>query len=173
MHVHQDGLTRILDGLDVGGRGDVLHKGRAGDVKVLIGEASVTTAGGVRTVTFPVTWTNLTQNAYGRVEPVLALDEPGLAAPTAPAGGQQATAVLERKDVSTWTALPLSTGTGGGHGPSAPFALAPGQSRTLTYRLKLTGYQKASVQLVGQALLDGSGSSAPTVGDTAGQLVLG
>jgi hypothetical protein len=55
-----------------------------------------------------------------------------------------------------------------GLGRSAAFSLAPGKSRTVTYRMKLTTKDHmASLNMVGQAFLDTSGGSYTKIGDVA------
>ncbi|MEV6208739.1 hypothetical protein [Kitasatospora sp. NPDC051914] len=173
---YEGGLTSILNSLDVSGRGDVLHKGRAGDIKVLLGEPSSTTENGIETVTFQVTRTNVGQTSYGHVEPVVTgqRDEQEFATPTGPVEERIPTGTLERKDGSSWTALPLRAGTGmdyAGLGRSAAFSLAPGRSRTLTYRMKLTTKdQQGAIPVIGQAFLDTAGGSYTKIGDAAGSV---
>ncbi|WP_431679528.1 hypothetical protein [Kitasatospora sp. KL5] len=126
---YEGGLTSILNSLDVSGRGDVLHKGKAGDIKVLLGEPSSTTENGIETVTFQVTWTNVSQTSYSHVEPVVVgkRDEKEFDTQAGPVEERIPTGTLERKDGSTWTALPLRAGTGtdyAGLGRSAAFSLA-------------------------------------------------
>ncbi|PBC78791.1 hypothetical protein BX265_3572 [Streptomyces sp. TLI_235] len=170
---YEDGLTSIINSLDVSRRGDVLGKGKAGDIKVQFGEPTSTTADATETVTFQVTWTNVGQTSYSHVEPVVAgqHDEQEFATPTGPVEERIPTGTLERKDGSSWTALPLRMGTGmdyAGLGRSAAFSLAPGKSRTVTYRMKLTTKDHmASLNVVGQAFLDTSGGSYTEIGDVA------
>ncbi|MFF7453795.1 hypothetical protein [Kitasatospora sp. NPDC008115] len=85
---------------------------------------------------FQVTWTNTTGQRYDEVVPVvrvLPYDHPTAAArPGAPVKG-----TLDRKDLDEWREVKLNQ-PGVGSGPQqGAFALDPGESRTVRYRLTL------------------------------------
>ncbi|AUG78416.1 hypothetical protein CFP65_3627 [Kitasatospora sp. MMS16-BH015] len=93
-------------------------------------------AGGAA-VSFAVTWTNGTDHAYPGISPVVsALPYDG-----APCNYvlSMVTGTLQRRDGDRWTTLPaLSQGGGMDYattGASVAFALAPGASRTIEYRM--------------------------------------
>ncbi|MFF2353974.1 hypothetical protein ACFVVL_29860 [Kitasatospora sp. NPDC058115] len=86
---------------------------------------------------FEVTWTNTTRQRYDEVVPVvrvLPYDYPaGLAGP-----GRTSKGMLDRKDLDEWREVKLNQqGVGSGPQPGA-FALDPGESRTVRYRLTLS-----------------------------------
>ncbi|MFE2110624.1 hypothetical protein ACFXAF_32825 [Kitasatospora sp. NPDC059463] len=89
---------------------------------------------GAGPVTFAVTWHNTTEQAYGKVAPVVAVRS--LAAEGGE--GRSLRGRLQREDDGgSWTDVPLTEASGNylASGDEAAFALAPGASRTLRYRL--------------------------------------
>ncbi|MFF7453797.1 hypothetical protein [Kitasatospora sp. NPDC008115] len=84
-------------------------------------------------VTFSVTWQNTTQQAYTTVAPVVSVR-----ALTDPVGADRTVrAQLQREDEGGWTEVPLTEASGAylASGDAVAFALAPGASRTVRYRL--------------------------------------
>ncbi|MFJ8040366.1 hypothetical protein ACIRBX_07640 [Kitasatospora sp. NPDC096147] len=159
---YQADLESIVAGLDVSGRSDPRH---TTDVKVTFGESTVTQEGDTRVVTFPVTWANVSSTAYASIEPVVAGRQPA----DSDAMAKQPNGTLERKDGEQWKQLPMLRVGGGmdyaSTGKDAAFPLAPGKSRTVTYRMKLTNVSDLqSIQMVGGAYLPTAGGEFKTVG---------
>ncbi|MER5349145.1 hypothetical protein ABT093_02265 [Kitasatospora sp. NPDC002551] len=86
---------------------------------------------------FEVTWRNTTRQRYDEVVPVvrvLPYDYPAVLARP----GRTAMGMLDRKDLDEWREVKLDQpGVGSGSQPGA-FALDPGESRTVRYRLTLS-----------------------------------
>ncbi|MFJ9519413.1 hypothetical protein ACIRPK_14230 [Kitasatospora sp. NPDC101801] len=165
---YQDELDSLVQSLDLSKHADPAKKGHSNDVKVSFGQETAVREGETEVVTFPVTWYNASATAYASVEPVVAADSLGGDTPANPADAPEGT--LERKDGNSWTKLPsLRAGGGMDHavtGRAAAFALAPGQSRTVTYRMKLTTQDKmASLSFTGAAYLPTKGGTFTSVGD--------
>ncbi|MFC8448449.1 hypothetical protein [Kitasatospora sp. NPDC057223] len=100
------------------------------------GLSGVQVAAGAGSVAFSVTWTNTTQQRYDSVAPVVAARAFGAAG----ASGTAVRGTLQRSDAGGWTTVQLSQLTGGAYqqsGDAAAFALEPGASRTIQYRLDL------------------------------------
>ncbi|MFI5529091.1 hypothetical protein ACIA8O_11150 [Kitasatospora sp. NPDC051853] len=162
---YQEDLEAIVAGLDLSGRKD---PGHGTDVKVTFGTSTVTQEGDVRMVAFPVTWSNVSSTTYATIEPVVAGKE-GADPVDAAAVAKQPVGTLERKDGTQWKQLPMLR-IGGGmdyamSGQDAAFPLAPGKSRTITYRLKLTNVgQLGGFKMVGEAYLPTAAGQFTPVG---------
>ncbi|MFC9325214.1 hypothetical protein [Kitasatospora sp. NPDC057015] len=159
---YQAGLVSILDTLDLGGRQAPVLKPHQNDIAITVeglgAGQSVPNDG--TTVTVSVTYRNTGQTAYPSVHPLLFAENYA----GSPGQGVRTTeGALERMDGTAWKQLEL--GVGGGmdyatQGKDAAFPLAPGQSRTVRYRLKLTSKDGAGVlPVTAQAVLpyDGTG----------------
>ncbi|GGV01849.1 hypothetical protein GCM10010495_11310 [Kitasatospora herbaricolor] len=159
---YQADLVSILDTLDLSSRPAPAAKAHQNDVAVTVeglnpGQ-SVPNDGTMLQVS--VTYRNTSQTNYPAVHPLLFAEwyagSPGEMV-SITAGS------LERLDGTAWK--PLGLGVGGGmdyatQGKDAAFPLAPGQSRTVKYRMKLTREDGAGVlPVTAQAVLpyDGSG----------------
>ena len=100
------------------------------------GLSGVQTTAGTGPVAFSVTWTNTTQQRYDSIAPVVAARAFGAAG----ASGAPVRGSLQRSDSGSWTTVQLSQLTGAAYqlsGDAAAFALEPGASRTIQYRLDL------------------------------------
>ncbi|KQV15447.1 MULTISPECIES: hypothetical protein [unclassified Kitasatospora] len=165
---YQDDLESIVQSLDLSKHADPLKMGHRNDIKVSFGQEAAVREGDTEVITFPVTWYNASATTYAAVEPVVAAESLGndIAAnlPDGPGG------TLERKDGNSWTVLPSLRKGGGmdwaGTGKAAAFALAPGQSRTVTYRMKLTTQDKmAGLGVTGAAYLPTKDGTFNSVGN--------
>lgn len=88
---------------------------------------------------FSVTWTNATGHRLAAVAPVVAA-QPFVGARCQVVEGTLS-GTMQRKDGDVWTDVPLSQGLGMDYattGDKAAFALAPGASRTVQYRIQLS-----------------------------------
>ncbi|MGW4645045.1 hypothetical protein [Kitasatospora sp. NPDC004289] len=163
---YQADLEAIVAGLDLTGRKD---PGHGTDVKVTFGVSSTAREGDRTVVTFPVTWTNVSSTTYASVEPVVAGRE-GADPADAAAVAKQPAGTLERQDGTRWKQLPMLR-IGGGMdyattGQDAAFPLAPGKSRTVTYRMKLTNTKPGmAMRMTGAAYLPTAGGEFNSVGD--------
>ncbi|MGW2397652.1 hypothetical protein ACWCYY_14000 [Kitasatospora sp. NPDC001664] len=163
---YQADLEAIVAGLDLTGRKD---PGHGTDVKVTFGVSSTAREGDKTVVTFPVTWTNVSSTTYASVEPVVAGRE-GADPTDAAAVAKQPTGTLERQDGTRWKQLPMLR-IGGGMdyattGQDAAFPLAPGKSRTVTYRMKLTNTEPGmAMRMAGAAYLPTAGGEFKSVGN--------
>ena len=90
-------------------------------------------------VAFSVTWTNATGHRLAAVAPVVAAQPFAGARCRIVEGTLSGT--MQRKDGNVWTDVPITQGTGMDYattGDKAAFALAPGASRTVQYRMQLS-----------------------------------
>ncbi|MCX5211887.1 hypothetical protein OG689_21795 [Kitasatospora sp. NBC_00240] len=162
---YQADLVSILDTLDLSSRPAPAGKAHQNDIAVTVeglnpGQ-SVPNDGTM--VQVSVTFRNTSQTNYPAVHPLLFAEwyagSPGEVV-SMTAGS------LERMDGTAWKALGLGVGSGMDYatqGKDAAFPLAPGQSRTVKYRMKLTREDGAGVlPVTAQAVLpyDGSGELA-------------
>ncbi|MEV4559986.1 hypothetical protein AB0K51_23755 [Kitasatospora sp. NPDC049285] len=121
---YQDDLAALAQSLDVSARSGGIAGAR--DVKVTTDlPAALDTKGGTAPQTFTVTYTNYSPTDYRAVRPELLVA----------AGTAQGAVTAERLDGSTWTRLPADSSHGDPASAAAAFALAPGASRTVTFRL--------------------------------------
>ncbi|MER7846654.1 hypothetical protein ABTZ03_22165 [Kitasatospora sp. NPDC096077] len=147
---YQAGLASIVDSLDVGDRESALSATpaandsaapTANDIAVSID--GLTTGQSLRVgsavATFTVTFQNTSQHAYAQVEPLVFTDRYA-GTPTLPGTQLPNDGKLERQTDSGWTTKPMSPDAGMAYAQASDqdlFALAPGQRRTLTYRLTM------------------------------------
>ncbi len=163
---YQAGLVSILDTLDLSGRQAPVLKPHQNDVAITVeglgvGQ-SVPNDGTV--VAFSVTYRNSSQTAYASLHPLLFAEyyagSPGEVVP-------MTDGTLERLDGTTWKSLGLGVGGGTDYavqGKDAAFPLAPGQSRTVKYRMKLTSQDGAGVlPVTAQAVLPYDGTQELSV----------
>ncbi|MGW4894971.1 hypothetical protein ACWEQL_22280 [Kitasatospora sp. NPDC004240] len=144
---YQPGLVSILDTLDVSSHPVPPTPSYKNDVSVTVSglaTAQQVSNNGAET-TVSVTFKNTGTTDYAKIQPVfVAEDYAG-----SPGGSVPRTAgTLQREDPSGWTTLPLGEGDGkerASMGEDAAFPLAPGQSRTVKYRMKLTREDGAGV----------------------------
>ncbi|WP_371480535.1 hypothetical protein [Kitasatospora sp. NBC_00315] len=164
---YQAGLVSILDTLDLTGRQAPLLMPHTRDIEVTtegLGVGQQVSNDGTA-VTFSVTYRNTSQTSYPGVQPLL-FAEQYAGSPGQVVVGTEGT--LERQDGTTWTQTD-TFGTGSGmdyatQGRDAVFPLAPGQSRTVKYRMKLTARDGAGVlPVTAQAVLPYSGSGELSV----------
>ncbi|MBP0453798.1 hypothetical protein J5Y04_30275 [Kitasatospora sp. RG8] len=163
---HQSGLVSILNTMDLSGRTAPQLKANQNDVAVsvdgLTSGQQVTTNG--TTVSFSVTYKNTGQTSYASVQPLVYTEQYA----GTPAGAVQINeGKLERLDGDVWKPLPLSPGGGMDYamlGKDASFPLAPGQSRTVKYRMSLAATDGAGVMPVtARATLPFDGTGQLTV----------
>ncbi|WP_457029116.1 hypothetical protein [Kitasatospora sp. P5_F3] len=166
---YQDDLESIVQSLDLSKHTDPLKQGHSSDVKVTFGQETAVREGDTEIVTFPVTFYNVSSTSYRSVEPVVVGEAPrnGVGGPFDVT--QEPEGTMERKDGSVWTKLPSLRIGGGmdyaGTGKAAAFALAPGQSRTITYRMKLTTKDRmGGFGITGAAYLPFTGDAFTSVG---------
>ncbi|MGW2249335.1 hypothetical protein ACWCXH_03925 [Kitasatospora sp. NPDC001660] len=113
---------------------------------------------------FSVIYRNTGQTTYAAVEPLVFTENyagtPGTQVPVNQGK-------LERQDGDTWVQLPVSPGGGMDYAvqsKAASFPLAPGQSRTVTYRLTLDGDDgPGAMPVTAQAALPYDGTQGLTV----------
>ncbi len=163
---YQAGLVSILDTLDLTGRQAPLLRAHSRDIEIStegLGVGQQVPNDGTA-VLFSVTYRNTSQTSYASVQSLVFAEEyagsPGTDLP-------MTEGTLERQDGTAWKELGL--GVGGGmdyatQGSDAPFPLAPGQSRTVRYRLKLAATDGVGVlPVTAQAVLPYEGRSELTV----------
>ncbi|MFD0259234.1 hypothetical protein ACFRKE_29000 [Kitasatospora indigofera] len=163
---YQADLVSILDTLDLSGRPAPALKAHQNDIAITVeglnpGQ-SIPNDG--TTVQVSVTYRNTTQANCPSVQPLFFAEwyagSPGTVVPITNGS-------LERLDGTAWK--PLGLGVGGGmdyatQGKDAAFPLAPGQSRTVKYRFKLTRDDAAGVlPMTAQAVLPYDGNGELTV----------
>ncbi|MFF7635691.1 hypothetical protein ACFZB9_21450 [Kitasatospora sp. NPDC008050] len=131
----EGGLQAILNSLDFGShhspQGPAPASGQVGDVTTafsgLTANQSVRKDGSAQL--FSVTWTNTGRSSYGAVLLSLCGSGPG-------GTGSSTDGTLERQDGTGWTTVPLGCdGLTDAQGTPLSVPLAPGQSRTVNYRL--------------------------------------
>ena len=161
---YQADLVSILDTLDLSGRQAPLLEPHQNDVDIAVDGLGVgqQVSNDGTAVSFSVTYRNTGQTAYPAVRAVLFAD--GYAgAPGAPPITQ---GTLERKDGTAWTPLAVGVGAAPLPGTDLVFRLAPGQSRTVEYRMKLTAQDGAGVlPVTARAQLPSDGTSDQTLGE--------
>ena len=163
---YQAGLVSILDTIDLTGRQAPLLKPHQRDIEATVdGPApgqSVPNDGTV--VPLSVTYRNTSQTSYAAVQPLL-FAESYAGSPDNPTATVAGTA--ERQDGTAWKEVGLGVGGDMGYAVAdkdALFPLAPGQSRTVKYRVKLTSLDRAGVlPLTVQAVLPYYGTGELTV----------
>ncbi|MET8542388.1 hypothetical protein ABZW03_17305 [Kitasatospora sp. NPDC004799] len=139
---YQAGLTSIVGSLDVSG-----HKPPSSTVPSGK-DIAVTVDGGIGAgqkvstdgtpVTFTVTYRNTGQKAFDKVQPLVYTKEYAGTPPSEVLLMNRGK--LERQDRGTWREIPLSMGGGMDYArvdEEAWFALAPGESKKVTYRMSL------------------------------------
>ncbi|MEV7597573.1 hypothetical protein AB0O91_09335 [Kitasatospora sp. NPDC089797] len=170
---YRSGLASIVDSLDLSGRSApspsttptptqndiaVSIDGLASGQQLRVGNA---------VVTFSVTFRNTSRTAYGQVEPLVYTDRYA-GTPTRLGAQPVNDGKLERQTDSGWTAEPMSPDAGMAYATARDeelFALAPGQSRTLTYRLTTgPGSGAGDMPLRAQAVLPYHGGDLTLLG---------
>ncbi|MFI2607869.1 hypothetical protein [Kitasatospora sp. NPDC018619] len=139
---YQSGLTSLVNSLDVSGHKPPASTAQTGkDIAITvdggIGAGQKVSNGGTP-VTFTVTYRNTGSKAFDKVVPLVYTKEyPG----TPPSEVLLVNrGKLERQDGGGWTEIPLAVGGGMDYAmvrENAWFALAPGESRKVTYRMTL------------------------------------
>ncbi|MEV7776713.1 hypothetical protein [Kitasatospora sp. NPDC088351] len=140
---YQTALVSILDTLDVGGHPVPALRPNQNDVSIGfegLGVGQQVPNDG-SAVTFSVTYRNTSRTGYSALVPVVAAESYAGASPVV-------SGTLERQDGDTWTAMDLRSTDKPARDGNGAFTLAPGQSRTVKYRLKLTGQDGAGVMPV-------------------------
>lgn len=158
---YQPALVSILDTLDVSGhQPPASGPSDSGDIAITMD--GVTTGQEVPNdgtpVTFSVTFKNTSRTSYAAVTPQVYAE---------PYAGSQPSVhgTLERQDGTAWTPVDLNTRGVGKPGTGGSVPLAPGQSATVKYRLKLTAEDGAGVMPVtAQALVIPDQGSASSIG---------
>ncbi|MEU6234288.1 hypothetical protein [Kitasatospora sp. NPDC047058] len=155
---HQAALVSILDTMDLGGRQAPAPAGVLTDVAVTVD--GLTTGQQVPSdgspVAFSVTFKNTGRTGYADVQPQVVAEAYG--------GSQPAVhGTMERQDGATWTTLDIAPPSVGKPARGPGFALAPGQSVTVKYRMKLTGQDGAGVMPVTADALVIPDEGVPTV----------
>ncbi|GAB7182058.1 hypothetical protein ATKI12_1889 [Kitasatospora sp. Ki12] len=160
---HQAAVVSILDTLDLSGYRTPLLAPNENDIGITfdgLGTGQQVPAKGTP-LTFSVTYRNTSQTTYASVQPAL-FTEPYSGSPasaTEPVNSGR----LERQDGDTWVPVPMSPTPSMSHltaGRTAVFPLAPGQSRTVKFRLTLdSGNGPGVMPVTAQAVLpfDGQG----------------
>ncbi|WP_416876328.1 hypothetical protein [Kitasatospora sp. SC0581] len=157
---YQSGLTAIVNSLDVSGHKSpsltASDKG-AKDIAITvdggIGAGQKVSTNGTP-VTFTVTYRNTGQKTYDKLQPLVYTKEYAGTPPSEMVTMNKGK--LERQDGGVWKEIPLAIGGGMDYamvGQQAQFSLAPGESRTVTYRMALDkldgpGTMPVSVQAV-------------------------
>lgn len=161
---YQPALVSILDTLDVSGhQPPASGPSDSGDVAITM--AGLATGQEVPNdgtpVTFSVTFRNTSRTAYTAVVPQVYAE---------PYAGSQPSVhgTLERQDGSAWTPVDLNTRGVAKPGAGGSVPLAPGQSATVNYRLKLTTEDGAGVMPVtAQALVVPDQGPASSIGSSS------
>ncbi|MER7670581.1 hypothetical protein ABTY61_19200 [Kitasatospora sp. NPDC096128] len=139
---YQAGLKSIVDSLDVSGRESTLSATpTANDVSVSIDGLATgqSLRVGSAVATFTVTFQNTSPRSYAQVEPLVFTDRYA-GTPTVPGSQLPNDGKLERQADSGWVTKPMSPDAGMAYAQAQDqdlFALAPGQRKTLTYRLTM------------------------------------
>ncbi|RKT16872.1 hypothetical protein BX285_1227 [Streptomyces sp. 1114.5] len=158
---YQPALVSILDTLDVSGHQPPASATASGtDIGItvdgLVTGQQIPDDGSP--TTFSVTFKNTGKTAYAQVTPHVVAESYGGSQPTVHG-------TLERQDGGVWTPVDLNRPGAGKPGTGGSFALAPGQSVTLKYRMKLTKEDGAGVMPVtAEALSIPADGPAVTVG---------
>ncbi|MFE7592759.1 hypothetical protein ACFU6K_25455 [Kitasatospora sp. NPDC057512] len=163
---YQPGLTAIVNSLDVSGHkspsltpSDKGAKDIAITVDGGIGAGQKVSTNGTP-VTFSVTYRNTGQKTYDKLQPLVYTKEYDGTPPSEMVTMNKGR--LERQDGGAWREIPLAIGGGMDYamvGQQAQFSLAPGESRTVTYRMsldKLDGPGTMPVSLQATLPYDGS-----------------
>ncbi|MDH6138112.1 hypothetical protein P3T35_000089 [Kitasatospora sp. GP30] len=129
--------------------------------------------GAMKPTAFSVTWTNTSGHRLDAVAPVVAAQHYAHARCQ---GTSMAQGSLQRQDASGWTDLPLSQGLGTDYvysGDDAAFALEPGASRTIDYRVGLGADNgPGTLLLEADAFLPVSKQSHPLLGGTTDEVTV-
>ncbi|MER5861954.1 hypothetical protein [Kitasatospora sp. NPDC002040] len=170
---YQDDLEAIVNSLDLSKHADPLKLGHGNDIKVTFGQEEAIRVGDQgqnEIVTVPVTWTNVSSTSYSAVEPVVAADYVENQAMLA----ENPTGPLDRLDGAGSARVPLRQSADTSWqltGQAAAFALAPGQSRTIIYQMKLTVLDnKQSLGMTGAAFLSKGRETPTSVGTVHSQV---
>jgi hypothetical protein len=161
---YQADLVSILDTLDLSGRPAPLLEPHRNDVDITVDGLGVgqQVSNDGTAVSFSVTYRNTSQSAYPAVQAVLYAE--GYAGVSGAPPITEGT--LERKDGAVWTPLTLGAGAAPLPGTDLVFRLAPGQSRTVEYRMKLTARDGAGVlPVTAQAQLPSDGQGDRVLGE--------
>ncbi|MCG6494531.1 hypothetical protein [Kitasatospora sp. A2-31] len=164
---YQAGLVSMLDSIDLSGRQAPSARAHENDISVSVeglGTGQQVPNNGTP-VTFSVTYRNTSQTDYAKVQPFVITEQyagtPASDAPVAFNSGK-----LERQDGDTWTQVAVSPGSDMGYAvadPKSLFPLAPGQSRTVRFRLTMDrGAGPGVMPVTVQALLPYTGSGELT-----------
>ncbi|WP_153461518.1 hypothetical protein [Streptomyces kaniharaensis] len=168
---YQPGLMSIVNSLDVSGRPALAASSTPSGFPSAPPGVSVTFSQigsqvkvkGAPAI-FSVIYQNTGQTNYAAVEP-LVFTETYAGTPSSPV--PMNLGKLERQDGDTWVQLPVSPGGGMDYAMAprtASFPLAPGQSRTVTYRLTLDGDDgPGAMPVTAQAVLPYDGTQRLTV----------
>ncbi|MFC8448450.1 hypothetical protein [Kitasatospora sp. NPDC057223] len=161
---YQAALVSILDTLDLSGRPAPLLEPHRNDVDITVDGLGVgqQVSNDGAAVSFSVTYRNTSQSAYPAVRAVLYAE--GYAGVSGAPPITEGT--LERRDGAGWTPLTLGTGAAPLPGSDLVFRLAPGQSRTVEYRMRLTARDGAGVlPVTARAQLPSDGQGERVLGE--------
>ncbi|MFF2747978.1 hypothetical protein ACFVVA_20835 [Kitasatospora sp. NPDC058048] len=164
---YQSGLTAIVNSLDVSGHkspsltpSDKGAKDIAITVDGGIGAGQKMSTNGTP-VTFTVTYRNTGLKTYDKLQPLVYTKEYAGTPPSEIVVINRGK--LERQDAGVWKEIPLGIGGGMDYamvGQQAQFSLAPGESRTVTYRMSLDKLDGPGTMPVSvQAMLPYDGSA--------------
>ncbi|MEV6979195.1 hypothetical protein [Kitasatospora sp. NPDC093806] len=119
---------------------------------------------------FEVTWTNATDKRFDEIVPVvraLPYDYPAAVAKL----GATAKGLLDRKDLDEWREAKLTQEGGVDNGPQvAAFALDPGESRAVRYRLTLAADSMSGRLPIAAEAYVGRGAKADRIGGAEARL---
>ncbi|WP_282206284.1 hypothetical protein [Kitasatospora fiedleri] len=151
---YRDALTELAQSLDIGALTPGAGRPHPNDVKVDVSLPQVldTRRQPGFQQPFTITYTDFGAVPY-TVQPELRLTaDPGLY------HGAAADLVAERLDGERWTKLPGLAADASGSGAAAAFTLAPGESRTVRYRLTFAGEDDSGpLSVTGAAVAAGPG----------------
>ncbi|WP_395295291.1 hypothetical protein ACF9IK_18455 [Kitasatospora hibisci] len=138
---YQAGLVSMLDSIDLSGRQAPSARANQNDIGITVeglGTGQQVPNDGTP-VTFSVTYKNTSQTDYAKVQPFV-ITEHYAGTPVSDAPVAENSGKLERQDGDTWTQVAISEGSDTGYAAADPkslFPLAPGQSRTVKFRLTM------------------------------------
>ncbi|MFD0348314.1 hypothetical protein ACFQ0M_24310 [Kitasatospora aburaviensis] len=138
---YQAGLVSMLDSIDLSGRQAPSARTNQNDIGITVeglGTGQQVPNNGTP-VTFSVTYKNTSQTNYAKVQPFV-ITEHYAGTPVSNAPVESNSGELERLDGETWTQVAISEGSDTGYATADPkslFPLAPGQSRTVKFRLTM------------------------------------
>ncbi|MFH8380175.1 hypothetical protein ACH4E7_04430 [Kitasatospora sp. NPDC018058] len=168
---YQSGLASIVGSIDASGHqamADNTPDANRSEIAVTfdgLADGQQLTAGS-SVVTFSVTFRNTGQNTYSQLQALVTTDVyPG--SPTAGPGAQEPSK-LERQDNGAWKQVAMSPGAGMDYAVADPalFSFAPGQSRTVTYRMTLgAGNGPGNMPVKAQLVLPHDGSKPTLIGE--------